>query len=63
MAKTVVLRWIEKREWRVAVPIVGGPVEEGYAISRAMEEAVNASGVFQSGRVDPYSIEFQIEDK
>lgn len=63
MAKTVVLRWTMTREWRVNVPVTGGPVEDGFAISRAMEEAVNASGIFHNGNVDPYSIEFQVEDK
>lgn len=59
MAKTVVLRWTVKREWRVSVPITG----DSFAIPRAMEEAVNASGIFRTGDVDPYSIEFQVEDK
>jgi hypothetical protein len=63
MAKTVKLTWTESRQWVVNVPVGMGQVEENHFIARAMEEAVNASGVFQSGRADPESIRFEVEDK
>lgn len=58
MAQTVILKWTEEHEWRV---LVDAP-EDGYSRSRAMEQAVNASGVFQRGAVDPGSITFEVRE-
>lgn len=60
MARVVVLRWTQTREWRVVVPTAGS--DDFWAVNRAMEEAVNASGIFQSGQADPESIRFEVTE-
>lgn len=59
MSKRLVLSWTAKRLYVVNLDTA---VEEDYAIQRALENAINNSGILHQYGTDVESIRFEIEE-